>query len=93
MKHNITVDIGVQSFEKICERRSFYIDKTGLIKEWWQYGADVSLITRPRRFGKTLNLSMLECFFPINMREGQTCSRGFPYGRMRRSGNCRAHIL
>lgn len=63
MKHNITVDIGVQSFEKICERRSFYIDKTGLIKEWWQYGADVSLITRPRRFGKTLNLSMLECFF------------------------------
>lgn len=63
MNHNITVDIGVQSFEKICERRSFYIDKTGLIREWWQYGADVTLITRPRRFGKTLNLSMLECFF------------------------------
>ncbi|MCM1539733.1 MAG: ATP-binding protein [Blautia sp.] len=63
MGHGVTVDIGVQSFEKICARRSFYIDKTGLIREWWQNGADVTLITRPRRFGKTLNLSMLECFF------------------------------
>jgi len=63
MKPGIIVDIGVQSFEKICARKSFYIDKTNLIKEWWENGADVTLITRPRRFGKTLNLSMLECFF------------------------------
>lgn len=63
MKRGITVDIGVQNFEKICARKSFYIDKTQLIREWWQNGADVTLITRPRRFGKTLNLSMLECFF------------------------------
>lgn len=63
MKSGVTVDVGVQSFEKICARKSFYIDKTGLIKEWWQDGADVTLLARPRRFGKTLNLSMLECFF------------------------------
>lgn len=63
MNRGITVDIGVQSYEKICARKSFYIDKTDLIREWWEYGADVTLITRPRRFGKTLNLSMLECFF------------------------------
>ncbi|MDE7207300.1 MAG: AAA family ATPase, partial [Lachnospiraceae bacterium] len=63
MNRGITVDIGVQSFEKICARKSFYVDKTNLIQEWWENGSDVTLITRPRRFGKTLNLSMLECFF------------------------------
>ncbi len=63
MKRGITVDIGVQSFEKIYARKSFYVDKTNLIQEWWENGSDVTLITRPRRFGKTLNLSMLECFF------------------------------
>lgn len=63
MNRGKTVDIGVQSFEKICARNSFYVDKTNLIREWWDNGSDVTLITRPRRFGKTLNLSMLECFF------------------------------
>lgn len=57
------IDIGVQSFEKVRERNAFYVDKTGFIKEWWEKGADVTLITRPRRFGKTLNMSMTECFF------------------------------
>lgn len=57
------VDIGVQSFEKIRARNSFYVDKTDLIREWWENGADATLITRPRRFGKTLNMSMVECFF------------------------------
>lgn len=57
------VDIGIQSFEKLRKRNAFYIDKTGFIKDWWQNGADATLITRPRRFGKTLNLSMIECFF------------------------------
>ena len=57
------LDIGVQSFEKVYERKTFYVDKTGFIKEWWEKGADVTLITRPRRFGKTLNMSMTECFF------------------------------
>ncbi|MDE6052840.1 MAG: AAA family ATPase, partial [Lachnospiraceae bacterium] len=41
----------------------FYIDKTHFIREWWEYGDKVTLITRPRRFGKTLNMSTVECFF------------------------------
>ena len=41
----------------------FYVDKTGLIREWWKGGDAVTVIARPRRFGKTLNMSMLNCFF------------------------------
>ena len=51
-----TVGIGVQDFAKIITEDMFYIDKTRFIKEWWESGDDVTLITRPRRFGKTLNL-------------------------------------
>lgn len=58
-----TVSIGTQDFEKIRKNNSFYIDKSMLIKEWWECEDDVTLITRPRRFGKTLNLSMINCFF------------------------------
>ena len=58
-----TVAIGIQSFDKLREENYFYVDKTSFIKEWWESGDDVTLITRPRRFGKTLNMSMLECFF------------------------------
>ena len=61
-----TVGIGIQSFDKVIEGNYFYIDKTSFIKEWWESGDDVTLITRPRRFGKTLNMSMLEQFFSIN---------------------------
>jgi len=57
--------IGKQDFEKVRIGDYFYIDKTAFIKEWWESGDDVTLITRPRRFGKTLNMSMLECFFSI----------------------------
>ncbi len=60
-----TVAIGIQSFEKIREENYFYVDKTSFIKEWWGSGDDVTLITRPRRFGKTLNMSMLEQFFSL----------------------------
>ena len=60
-----TVGIGIQSFDKIRENNYFYIDKTSFIKEWWENGDDVTLITRPRRFGKTLNMSMVEEFFSI----------------------------
>ena len=63
MNSKIKVNIGVQRFDRIREQHSFYIDKTGLIKEWWELGSDITLITRPRRFGKTLNMSMMECFF------------------------------
>ncbi len=57
------ISIGTQSFEKLRENHCFYVDKTSLIQEWWENQDDVTLVTRPRRFGKTLNLSMLECFF------------------------------
>ena len=60
-----TVAIGIQDFENIIEKQYFYIDKTSFIKEWWEAGDSVTLITRPRRFGKTLNMSMLECFFSV----------------------------
>jgi len=58
-----TVSIGNQDFESIRKNNNFYIDKTGFIKEWWDSNDIVTLITRPRRFGKTLNMSMLNCFF------------------------------
>ncbi|RHP25518.1 hypothetical protein DWZ63_07805 [Clostridium sp. AF34-13] len=58
-----TVSIGTQDFEKRIQRTCFYVDKTGFIKEWWESEDEVTLITRPRRFGKTLNMSMLNCFF------------------------------
>ena len=61
-----TVGIGIQSFDKVIEGNYFYIDKTHFIKEWWESGDDVTLITRPRRFGKTLNMSMLEQFFSVD---------------------------
>ena len=57
------VAIGQQAFDSVIENDCFYIDKTSFIKEWWENKDDVTLITRPRRFGKTLNMSMLECFF------------------------------
>ena len=57
------VSIGNQNFADIREDKHFYVDKTAFIKEWWGSGDDVTLITRPRRFGKTLNMSMLDCFF------------------------------
>ena len=60
-----TVGIGLQSFEKIQERHCFYVDKTKFIQEWWENEDEVTLITRPRRFGKTLNMSMVEQFFSV----------------------------
>ena len=59
------ISIGNQDFEKIRVNKYFYIDKTELIREWWESGDEVTLITRPRRFGKTLNMSMLEQFFSV----------------------------
>lgn len=60
-----TVSIGNQDFEKIRVNDNFYIDKTDFIRQWWESADEVTLITRPRRFGKTLNLSMLEKFFSV----------------------------
>lgn len=58
-----TISIGKQSFSSLREKNYFFVDKSYFIKEWWEKGDDITLITRPRRFGKTLNMSMLECFF------------------------------
>ena len=60
-----TVSIGLQDFRKIQELDTFYIDKTRFIEEWWEAKDDVTLITRPRRFGKTLTMSMVESFFSV----------------------------
>lgn len=60
-----TVGIGIQDFSKVIENNCFYVDKTYFIKEWWDSKDEVTLITRPRRFGKTLTMSMVEQFFSI----------------------------
>ena len=58
-----TVSIGNASFESIRREKCFYIDKTSFIRTWWEKKDVATLIMRPRRFGKTLNMSMLNCFF------------------------------
>ena len=57
------ISIGIQVFSDLREQDCFFVDKTNFIKEWWENRDVVTLITRPRRFGKTLNMSMLDCFF------------------------------
>ena len=57
------ISIGTQGFETLRNRDCFYVDKTDFIREWWESEAEVTLITRPRRFGKTLNMDTLNCFF------------------------------
>lgn len=59
------VSVGRQDFEKLREKNNFYIDKTRFLVDWWRADDEVTLITRPRRFGKTLNMSMAEKFFSI----------------------------
>ena len=61
-----SVGIGIQDFLELRENHNFYIDKTSFIKEWWESNDSVTLITRPRRFGKTLNMSMIEEFFSMD---------------------------
>lgn len=60
-----TIGIGIQNFEKLITDNIFYIDKTDFIRQWWENRDDVTLITRPRRFGKTLNMNMLERFLSV----------------------------
>lgn len=59
------VGIGMQDFEKVITENNFYVDKTLFIKEWWENKNEVTLITRLRRFGKTLTLDMVEKFFSL----------------------------
>lgn len=60
------IGIGNQDFEKIRMNDSFYIDKTDFIRQWWESDDDVTLITRPRRFGKTLNMSILPAIITLS---------------------------
>ncbi|MDE7211963.1 MAG: AAA family ATPase, partial [Lachnospiraceae bacterium] len=60
-----TAAIGTQDFETVITNNYFYVDKTDFIREWWENGDSVTLITRPRRFGKTLTISMVEHFFSV----------------------------
>ena len=64
-----TVGIGYQKFEQVITDNAFYIDKTSFIKEWWENLDIITLITRPRRFGKTLTMSMVESFFSIKYKD------------------------
>ena len=61
-----TVGLGIQDFEDLITKDYFYVDKTAFIREWWESGDAVTLITRPRRFGKTLNMNMLERYILKN---------------------------
>lgn len=83
-----TISIGCQDFETIRKESYFYIDKTQFIKEWWEQGDSVTLITRPRRFGKTLTMNMVEKFFSVDyagkkdLFEGLSIWQEFKYREM-----------
>lgn len=64
----LKLPIGIENFEEIRTEGFYYIDKTGLIKELLENWGKVNLFTRPRRFGKTLNMSMLKYFFEIGQK-------------------------
>ncbi|MBR3761798.1 MAG: AAA family ATPase [Lachnospiraceae bacterium] len=70
------VAIGIQNFNEIIEKNYFYVDKTDFIKEWWDSGDSVTLITRPRRFGKTLTMSMVEQFFSVEFADRRDLFEG-----------------
>ena len=70
---SVNVAIGVQDFSTLIENHYFYVDKTAFLKEWWDSGDSVTLITRPRRFGKTLTMSMTEQFFSMEY-VGHSCA-------------------
>jgi len=69
MKNKKTLEIGISDFKMIVENNHYFVDKTSLIYDFFTGFSNVSLITRPRRFGKTLNLSMIHYFFDINQKE------------------------
>ena len=66
---NIKYAIGIDSFKELVNENRFFIDKTLFIKEFFEDSSNVMLITRPRRFGKTLNMSMLKHFADINEKD------------------------
>ena len=85
------VGISHQDFETVRRTNNFYIDKTHFIREWWESNDEVTLIARPRRFGKTLNMSMLEKFFSVNYAGREELFEGLS-GKMRLTTACGAAI-
>ena len=77
------ISIGIQDFAALREQNCFLVDKTDFIKSWWESKDVVTLITRPRRFGKTLNMSMLNCFFRCSTKTERICLKDFMYGMIR----------
>ena len=77
------ISIGKQDYVSLRENHYFYIDKTDFIRQWWKNADDITLITRPRRFGKTLNMSM---------QKEETFLRDFPFGKRRNIASCREPI-
>lgn len=65
MNESMKLPVGIDNFEKIRRNGFYYIDKTRLIEQLFSNWGEVNLFTRPRRFGKTLNMSMLKSFFEI----------------------------
>ena len=72
-----TVAIRIQQVNELIEKNCFYGDKTDFIREWWESKDSVTLINRPRRFGKTLNMSMVEQFFSLDYADRGDLFEGF----------------
>lgn len=83
------IGIGHQDFTELIASGCFYVDKTAFIREWWENQDVVTLIARPRRFGKTLNMSMLERFFLQNIKDKGRYFKAFLYGMIKNTGSCR----
>ena len=83
------ISIGKQDFLYLRENNYFYIDKTDFIRQWWESADDITLITRPRRFGKTLNMSMLNYFFSNQYSEKSEILRNFLYGTAKNTASFR----
>ena len=87
------ISIGKQNFASLRENDCFYIDKSELIREWWESQDDITLVTRPRRFGKTLNMSMLNCFFSNQYAEKKQLLKDCQFGTMKSIAAYREVIL
>ena len=79
--------IGYQDFKHLIQNNCFYIDKTSFVKEWWESEDLVTLITRPRRFGKTLNMSMTEQFFSVDYAQEKDLFEGLSICGYENSGD------
>lgn len=83
MTEKVKLPMGIENFEEVRTGGYYYIDKTGLIKDLLENPGKVNLFTRPRRFGKTLNMSMLKYFFEVD--SDQTLLTGLIFQRRRNS--------